>query len=143
MLIKEKFLKKSIILLVLLGFIFPIKAPVSSAKAKMCCKSKGHCLMSEESGAKISVMGRSDSAKMIACCQDNCLSCSDDSILHPRSKHSVQYIGMSPTSAPFVSIEVKEFFLNTGPPYSGPPNSRNIIEIHSPPIFQLHSIFLL
>ena len=71
--IGQKMLKNLIFLLVLLGFVLPIKAPVSSAKAKLCCMSKGHCMMGKAAGVQISVLGSSTSAKMIACCEDNCV----------------------------------------------------------------------
>lgn len=143
MVIKPKFLKKLVFFLVLLGFVLPMKAPVSSAKAKLCCMSKGHCMMGKASGTKISVMGSSKSAKMIACCEDNCVSCSDTSILHSRSKISSQSMGMSPTPASFNFIVGNNFLFNTGPPHSRPPDFRLTAGIHSPPIFQLNSIFLI
>ncbi len=141
--VKLKFLKKVIFILVLLGFILPIKAPVSSAKAKMCCMSKGHCMMGKQSEAKISVMGASESAKMISCCQDNCVSCLDSSILHPRSDLASQNMEMSPTSGPIISIAMNHSFFTTGPPHLRQPDFRLITGIHSPPIFQLNSAFLI
>lgn len=88
-----KFLKILVVVLVLVGFTFPIKAPVSSAKAKMCCKGKSHCLMGQESKVKITPMGQSESAEMISCCQDNYPSCSDTSILHSRTQQSRKLLG--------------------------------------------------
>ncbi len=141
--IKPKTLKKVITLLVLMGFIFPIKAPVSSAKAKLCCMSKGHCMMGKASGTKISAMGQSKSAKMIACCEDNCLSCSDTSVLHPRLDLSAQNVGLSSTHAPIISIAINHSFFDTGPPNLGPRNFPSTFRLHSPPIFKLNSSFLL
>jgi len=138
-----KSLKMIVFLLVLLGFVLPIKAPVSSAKAKLCCMSKGHCVMDKAAGAKISVMGQSKSAKMIACCADNCVSCSVTSILHSRADFATQNPGMSPTQTPFDFISVNKLLFNTGPLNLRRPEFRLIAGIHSPPIFQLNSIFLI
>jgi hypothetical protein len=143
MVTKAKFLKKLVLLLVLLGFILPIKAPVSSAKAKLCCMSKGHCMMGKASGAQISVMGSSKSAKMISCCEDNCVSCSDTSVLHSRANISSQNMGMPPTLAPFSPVVLSNSFFDTGPPNSRRPDFRLTSGIHSPPLFKLNSIFLI
>ena len=143
MITNPKFLKKLIFLLVLLGFVLPMKAPVSSAKAKLCCMSKGHCMMGQASEAKISPMGQSKSAKMIACCQENCVSCSDASILHSRTELPAQNMGMSPPLAAFKFIAESNSFFNTGPPNSRRQNFHLIAGFHSPPIFQLNSIFLI
>lgn len=140
---KPKTLKKIIFFLVLMGFIFPIKAPVSSAKAKLCCMSKGHCMMDKASQTKISVMGQSQSAKMISCCEDNCLSCSGTSVLHPRPDLSAQNVGLSFTSAPIISIAINHSFFNTGPPNFGPRNFPSTFRLHSSPIFKLNSSFLI
>jgi hypothetical protein len=105
--------------------------------------SKGHCIMGEKPEAKISVLGSSMSAKMIACCEDNCVSCSDPSILHSRAETVSQSIGMSPTLTAFNFIVLNNFVFNTGPPNLRKPEFRLIAGIHSPPIFQLNSIFLI
>ncbi len=143
MTIKTNFLKRFVFLLVLLGFILPIKAPVSSAKAKLCCMNKGHCMMGMEAETKISVMGASKSAGMIACCEDNCVSCSVTSILHSRTKISSQNVEVLSTPAPFAFIVVSKSLFDTGPPNLSRPEFRLVSGTHSPPIFQLNSIFLI
>lgn len=143
MIFRPKFFKKLIFILVLLGFVLPIKAPVSSAQAKLCCMSKGHCIMGKEAEAKISAMGLSKSAKLIACCEDNCVSCTDLSVLHSRTKIFSQNMGMSPTLASFNFLVVNNFLFNTGPPNLRRPDFSLTPGIHSPPIFQLNSIFLI
>lgn len=141
--VNPKSLKKVLFFLVLLGFIFPMKAPVSSAKAKLCCMTTGHCMMGKAEGGKVSVMGQSTSAKMISCCQDNCVSYSDTSILHSRTKISSQNIEMPPVSASIIFNVGNNSFLNTGPPNSRPSKFLFTGGIHSPPIYQLNSIFLI
>ena len=143
MFIKPKILSKIIFVLVFCGFVLPIKAPVSSAQAKLCCKSKAHCLMGGASEAKISVMGKSEGAEMIACCQDDCLSCSETSVLHPRNENSSQNLGMSPTWASVNSIVVSDSLYNTGPPDWRALKSRSTNFSHSSPIFLLNSVFLI
>jgi hypothetical protein len=143
MIIRLKLLKKTIFLIILLGVVFPIKAPVSSAKAKLCCMNKGVCMMNKDSGAQISVMGSSKSSKMIACCEDNCLACSDTSVLHTATKLASQNIGLFSMPAALDFISVNKFLFNTGPPSLRRPEFRLIFGIHTPPIFQLNSIFLI
>jgi len=144
MAIKPKFLKKLIFLLVILGFVLPIQAPVSAAKAKLCCVNKGHCVMGNALGAKISAMGQSESVKMIACCQDNCVFCSDTSVLlYPTAKISSQNMGISTTPAFYPSVVVRDSFFDNGPPNQGGSNFRSITGFPSSPIFQLNSIFLI
>ncbi len=139
----KKSLKMIVFFMVLLGFVFPLKAPVSSAQAKLCCMSKWHCMMGKTSGTKISAMGQSKSSAMIACCTDNCLSCPDTSVLHSRAQVSSQNMEMSPTLVAFDFLAVNKFLFNTGPPSLRLIDSRLNTGIHSPPIFQLNSVFLI
>ncbi len=132
-----KMLPKIVFLLVLLGFAFPMKAPVSLAKGKMCCK--GTCWMAP---APMKLSGESPGKRMISCCQKNCSAVSDRRVAPPSnpgfSKVSTKFLAsgdglpllLSPPGA-----DSRPLFA----PLRFPLNTAGTTR----PIFQVHSVYLI
>ncbi len=130
-------LPKAVFLLVLLGFLFPMKAPASMAKGKMCCK--GTCWMK---AAPVKVSGERHGKRMISCCQKNCAGVSDRRAVPPSIQTQSKVIAKTLNSGDALLSQLS-------PPEAG--SGRLYFPLHFPlnrngtsrPLFQVHSVYLI